>query len=153
MEQQAQKQMRLQQIQQQLAAAQQEALAANPELLAQSEALEELVVKKMVENGYDPEGSVETLESVQEDLQKEDLSDAERQKILVDAQAAQQHLQEAQSVVLQDSQFVALQESFREDLMDAMREQEPTTDELIAEFERIQLEIIDSTPAQQGGGR
>ncbi|QIT57176.1 hypothetical protein HC341_07840 [Aquisalimonas sp. 2447] len=147
-------QMELQQIQQRLAEVQQQALEDNPGLEAQRDELEDLVVRKMEEAGYDPDSSMETLENVQGQIQDESLSDEERQQMLQEAQQAQQDLQEAQQVAMQDDEVVEAQQAFQDDLMDAMRDIEPDTDEMIEDFQRIQEEMQGGMGGQggQGGG-
>lgn len=155
MEQQGQEggpQMELQQIQQRLAEVQQAALENNPGLQQQREELEDLVIRKMEEAGYDPDSSMETLESVQAGMQDESLSDQERQQMLQEAQQAQQDLQEAQQVAMQDDEVVEAQQAFQNDLMEAMRAEDPETDELIEEFQQIQQEMQGGMGGQQGGG-
>lgn len=151
-------QMRLQEIQQRLAEAQQKALDENPGLQSQREELEELVIQKMEEEGYDPNANMETLENAQSQIQNEDLSDEERQQMLQDARQAQQELQEAQQAAMQDEEVVEAQEAFQNDLMEAMREQEPETDQLIEEFRSIQQEMRGrmgqgGAPGQGGGAQ
>lgn len=146
-------QMELQQIQQRLAEVQQEALEENAGLQAQREELEELVISKMEEAGYDPDASMETLENVQGQIQDESLSDEERQQMLQDAQQAQQDLQEAQQAAMQDDEVIEAQQAFQDDLMEAMREIEPDTDEMIEDFQRLQQEMQGGgMGGQQGGG-
>ncbi|MDN3517919.1 hypothetical protein QWY84_09875 [Aquisalimonas lutea] len=144
-------QMRLQQIQQRLAEAQQKALDENPGLQSQREELEELVIQKMEEEGYDPNANMETLENAQSQIQNEDLSNEERQQMLQDARQAQQQLQEAQQAAMQDEEVVEAQEAFQNDLMEAMREQDPETDQLIEEFRSIQQEMRGRMGQGQGG--
>lgn len=145
-------QMELQQIQQRLAEVQQQALEDNPGLEAQRDELEELVIRKMEEAGYDPDSSMETLENVQGQIQDESLSDEERQQMLQEAQQAQQDLQEAQQVAMQDDEVVEAQQAFQDDLMNAMRDIEPDTDEMIEDFQRIQEEMQGGMGGGQGGG-
>ncbi|SEO43376.1 hypothetical protein [Aquisalimonas asiatica] len=144
-------QMELQQIQQRLAEVQEAALENNPGLEQQRDELEELVIRKMEEAGYDPDASMQTLESVQADMQDESLSDEERQQMLQEAQEAQQDLQEAQQVAMQDDEVVEAQQAFQDDLMEAMREEDPETDELIEEFQQIQQDMQGGMGGQQGG--
>lgn len=146
-------QMRLQEIQQRLAEAQQKALDENPGLQSQREELEELVIQKMEDEGYDPDANMETLENAQSEIQNEDLSDEERQQMLQDAQQAQQQLQEAQQAAMQDEEVVEAQEAFQNDLMEAMREQDPETDDLIEEFRSIQQEMQGGMGQGQGQGQ
>jgi hypothetical protein len=143
-------QMRLQQIQQELATIQQTAFAENPQLQSLNDDLEELVTTTMQDLGYDPDGIVESLEAAQEKLEAGDLSEMERQVVIQEAQAAQQQFQAGQQAALQDSQVVAAQETLRDELLDAMREQEPATDALITEFEELQQAMIRSMQPPAG---
>jgi hypothetical protein len=141
MQQQQDPQARLQEIQQQLATAQEAAFAAHPELATQRDQLEDLVVETMEAHGYDPEARMATLDSLRGKAQDPSVSQLDRQQMMQSAQAAQQALQEGQQVALQDSSVVAAQEAFREDLMVAMRAENPATDDLLAEFEQLQQQV------------
>jgi predicted Zn-dependent protease len=135
-------QARLQQIQQHLSMVQQTAIEESPDLQAENEELDELVEEKIADQGHDPEAMIQTLSSLQEQYQSEDLTEQDRQQILQEFQGVQQQLQLAQEIAMQDSQVVAAQEVFRENLLEAMREHEPATDDLIEEFEQIQQEML-----------
>jgi len=135
-------QARLQQIQQHLSMVQQTAIEESPDLQAENEELDELVEEKIADQGHDPEAMIQTLSSLQEQYQSEDLTEQDRQQILEEFQGVQQQLQLAQEIAMQDSQVVAAQEVFRENLLEAMREHEPATDDLIEEFEQIQQEML-----------
>lgn len=146
----APEQIRLQQIQQRLGAVQQAAMEANPELQEQQAEFEELVVETMQEHGYQPEATMDTLETLQQEIQQPDLSERDRQNMMLQARQAQQRLQEAQNMALQDSQVVAVQTAFREDLVEAMKDEEPATEELIVEFEQLQQQLMGGMPAPGG---
>jgi hypothetical protein len=135
-------QARLQQIQQHLSMVQQTAIEESPDLQAENEELDELVEEKIADQGHDPEAMIQTLSSLQEQYQSEDLTEQDRQQILQEFQGVQQQLQLAQEIAMQDSQVVAAQEVFRENLLEAMREHEPATDDLIEEFEQVQQEML-----------
>jgi hypothetical protein len=143
-------QMRLRQVQQELVSIRQTAFAENPQLQALNEDLQELVTTTMQDLGYDPEGIVESLETAQEKLEAGDLSEMERQVVIREAQVAQQQLQTSQRAALQDSQVVAAKATLTDQLLDAMREQEPATDALITEFEELQQEMIRSMQPPAG---
>jgi hypothetical protein len=135
-------QARLQQIQQHLSMVQQMAIDESPDLQAANEEIDALVMEKIEDQGHDPEAMIQNLSSLQEEYQSEDLTEQDRQEILQEFQGVQQQLQVAQQTALQDSQIVAAQEVFRENLLEAMREHEPATDDLIEEFEQIQQEML-----------
>lgn len=143
----AEPQMEMQQLQQTLAETQQQAIENNPELERKGEELEDLVLTKMEEAGYQPRQDLETLEGAEERLRDPDLSAEERQQVIQseDVQQAQMNLQEAQQAVAQDEEIISAQEALREDLMAAMREENPEIDDIIARLESLQQEM------QQGG--
>ena len=130
------------QLQERLQRAQQRAMENNPALQEQADAMEDLVTDKMREAGYDPGAIMETLLAAQGQVQDERLSDAQRREILEsrEVREAQQQLQEAQQAVLQDPEVVEAQRSFEEDMMDAVRSEEPETDRIIERLQEIQLE-------------
>ncbi|TVP81746.1 hypothetical protein, partial [Thioalkalivibrio sp.] len=130
------------QLQERLQQAQQRAMENNPALQEQADAMEDLVTDKMREAGYDPGAIMETLLAAQGQVQDESLSDAQRREILEsqEVREAQQQLQEAQQAVMQDPEVVEAQRSFEEDMMEAMRSEEPETDRIIERLQEIQLE-------------
>jgi len=141
MQQQNNPQMRLMEIQQRLMAAQEQAFEANPQLQEQQEALEDLMIEKMQAQGFDPEARMATLDSLREQSQTPDLSEDQRQQMMVRAREAQQALQEGQAAVMQDSTVVAAQQALQQDVMTAMREQEPELDSLLDEFQALRMQM------------
>ncbi|MCA1788957.1 MAG: hypothetical protein LC667_03585 [Thioalkalivibrio sp.] len=130
------------QLQEHLQRVQQRAMENNPALQEQADAMEDLVTEKMRKAGYDPGAIMETLLAAQGQVQDESLSDAQRREILEsqEVREAQQQLQEAQQVVMQDPDVVEAQRSFEEDMMEAMRREEPETDRMIERLQEIQRE-------------
>ncbi len=146
---QANPQMEMQQLQQELAAIQQQAIQNNPELEQKGDALEGLVMDKMEAAGYAPRRDLETLEDAQEQLQDPELSADERQAVIQseDVQQAQMNLQEAQQAVAGDEEIQDAQVELREDLMEAMRAANPDVDDLLARLQSLQQQM------QQGSMR
>jgi hypothetical protein len=135
------------QLQQRLARAQQKAIENNPALQDKADEMEDLVTGKMRAAGYDPGGIMETLLAAQGKLQDERLTDAERRAVLESSEVreAQQQLQQAQEVVMKDPEVIQAQKALEEDMMAAIRREEPETDRIIERLEEIQRE------AQRGG--
>ncbi|MGM0553675.1 MAG: hypothetical protein ACQETK_07750 [Pseudomonadota bacterium] len=146
---QANPQMEMQQLQQELATIQQQAIENNPELEEKGDSLEVLVMDKMEAAGYEPRRDLETLEGAQEQLQDSELSAEERQSVIEseDVQQAQTNLQEAQQAVADDEEIQDAQTELREELMDAMRTENPDVDELLSRLQSLQQQM------QQGGMR
>ncbi|AGA33181.1 hypothetical protein TVNIR_1514 [Thioalkalivibrio nitratireducens DSM 14787] len=134
-------------LQQRLAQAQHAAMENNPALQEQAEAMEEMVTQKMREAGYDPGGIMETLLAAQGRLQDEQLTDAQRREIVQSPEVmeAQRELREAQEAVAQDPEVLAAQQAYEEDLLAAMRSEDPEVDRIIERLQQIQQE------AQRGG--
>jgi hypothetical protein len=135
------------QLQQRLAQAQQKAIENNPGLQDKAGEMEDLVTEKMRAAGYDPGGIMETLLVAQGKLQDERLTEAERRAVLEsrEVREAQQQLQQAQEAVMKDPEVIAAQKTLEDEMMAAMRKEEPETDRIIERLEAIQRE------AQRGG--
>jgi DNA repair ATPase RecN len=136
------------QLQQRLAQTQQKAIENNPTLQNKADEMEDLVTEKMRAAGYDPGGIMETLLAAQGKLQDGSLSDAERRAVLEsrEVREAQQQLQQAQEEIMKDPEVIAAQKALEEEMMAAMRKEEPETDRIIERLEQIQREV-------QRGGR
>ncbi len=145
---QQQAQAEIQELQQRLMQIQQQAVENNPQLQDQAEELESLVMRTMEDAGFDPEGGIARLEQIQADFQDESISDEERQGMMQEAQEIQADLQQGQQMALQDQEVIEAQEAFEENLMDAMRAEDPDTDELLARFEELRADMEQQQPAQ-----
>lgn len=128
----------MQEMQQRLSQIQRQAFENNPQLQEQAEELENLFIRTMEDAGYDPENGLDRLDAIQARMQDESVTDDERQAMLEEAQEIQMELQEGQQVAMQDQAVIDAQTEFEEDLMDAMRAEDPETDELISRFEQMQ---------------
>lgn len=126
-------------IQQRLMRAQQKAVENTPALQDQAEALEELVTRKMRDSGYDVGGIMETMLATQAKME-EATTDAQRREIMEsrEVREAQRQMQEAQQAALQDAEVQAAQRAFEEDMLSAIRREEPETDRLIERLQEIQ---------------
>lgn len=141
-------QMQLQQLQQRLMTIQQQAMQNNPQLQDEAEDLEDLVIKTMEDAGFDAEGGLARLEQLQREFQGDDVSDERRQTILQEAQEIQMELQEGQQLAMQDEEVIQAQERFQDNMLDAMRAEDPETDELLETFERLQTQMMQQMPGQ-----
>lgn len=149
-----QKQAEIQQLNQQLAKIQQETIEANPELATQRDDLLELVDTKMTEAGHDPDASREKIEDLQGQLDSGELSDEETRSVGQELRQQQSSLQQAQGQAMQDQQVQQEIQQLNEELVAAMREQNPQTDELIAQLQTAQQEyqaLMQQAMQQQGG--
>ncbi len=139
-------QMQLQQLQERLLTIQQQAIENNPQLQDEAEALEDLVIGTMEDAGFDAQGGLARLEQLQEEFQGGGIDDDRRRAILEEAQDIQRELQEGQQLAMQDDDVVRAQERFENNLLDAMRAEDPETDELLETFEQLQMQMMQQMP-------
>lgn len=155
MQQVQQKQAEIQKLNQQLAEIRQATIEANPELADQRDQLLASVDEKMAEAGHDPEASRKKIQDLQEQLQGGELSAEKNQSVSKELRQEQTAMQQAQSQAMQDEAIRTEIQSLNEDLMAAMREQNPRTDELISQLQTAQQEyqaLMQRAMQQQQGG-
>ncbi len=139
----------IQQLQQRLIQIQQQAVENNPELQDQAEELESMVRSTMEDAGFDPDGAIARLEQIQAEFEAEGTTDDQRQAMMEEAQEIQMDLQQGQQMALQDEQVIAAQQNFEDNLMDAMRAEDPDTDELLARFDELRSQMEQQFQQQQ----
>lgn len=135
-----QKQAEIQQLNEQLAAIQQHTIEANPGLADKRDAFMAKVDEKMAASGHDPEASRQKMEELRGQIDAGDLSDEEAQEVAQDLRAEQAAMQQAQGQAMQDPEVQADIQSLNQELVAAMREQDPQTDELISQLQTAQQE-------------
>ncbi len=146
-------QQEFQQLQQRLMTIQQQAFENNPQLQDEAEALEDLVISTMQDAGFDAEGGLARLEQLQQEFEGEDLADDRRQSIVEEAQEIQMELQEGQQLAMQDDDVIQAQERFENNLLDAMRAEDPETDDLLETFEQMQAQMMQQMQQMQPQGQ
>lgn len=145
----------IQNLGQELQQIQQETLEANPELAKERDELVTLMDTKMVEAGHDPSSSRDKIEELQGQLQGEELTESERQELGAELRQEMTTLQQAQGDVMQDQDVQAKRQSLNENLVAAMEEQDPKTEELISDLQTAQREyrqLASRVQQQRGGG-
>lgn len=129
-----------QQVQSELIDIQRQTLEENPELREQGEALEALITATMEEQGANPEEDTERLQELQQEAQSAELDQAERQQMAQEFQQIQQDLIRARQMAAEDEEVQQEQAQFQTAMLEAMQEQDPRTEELLAEMQEIQLQ-------------
>lgn len=145
----------IQQLNQQLMEIQESTIEANPELAEQRDDLISFVDEKMAESGYDAEAARGRIEKLQGEMQSGDLSAEEQQQNRQQLRQEMTSMQQAQGEIMQDEEFQAKRQSLNENLVAAMQEQNPKTDELISRLQTAQQEyqqLAQQAMQQQGGG-
>lgn len=132
-----------------------EAVTANPSLQEQSRAYEEQVDQAVSDSGYDLEAGREKLKEMGSRFQDEDLSQEERQKLATEFQAERRKMQQAQQQAMQREEVVAAGRELQEDILTAMKEQDPQTENLMERLRELRqqlqaMEAGNATPSQDG---
>jgi len=145
----------IQQLNQQLMQIQENTIEGNPELAKQRDDLISFVDDKMAETGYDAEAARGRIEKLQGEMQSGELSTEEQQQHRQQLRQEMTSMQQAQGQIMQDEEFQAKREALNENLVAAMQEQNPQTDELISRLQSAQQEyqqLAQQAMQQQGGG-
>lgn len=148
-------QQKAQEVRQELIEIQRNTLEENPELRDQGEALETLITDMMKEQGATPEEDMERLQELQTKAQDPELEQAERQEMAQEFQEIQRDLIRARQQATQSEEVQSEQAEFQTAMLEAMQEQNPRTEELLAEMREIQVEQqrqLQQQIEQQSGG-
>jgi hypothetical protein len=124
------------QLHQRLEEIQQAALANNPALEEQARELGAMMVTAMEDEGFDPEKSIARIQEIQDALQQENLATDQRLDLMEQAQAEYLMLEQAQAAAMEREEVQTAHTRFQEQVMDAMQDEDPATEEIIAEFTR-----------------
>lgn len=128
-------------IQQELTSIQDSVLAGSPALQAQVRALQDLVRQTMEEAGFDPVASIARLRQLELEFESLSPEDPRRTRIFEEAGDIQADLQQGQQMALRDAAVIAGQQALESDLLQAMREEAPHTDELLDRFDELRARM------------
>lgn len=131
----------LEQVQQQLLQIQSAAMTENPELQEQAHSLQQTLLKAMRDNGFEPGESLERVEQLQQRLQSEHGDGAQREAIADELRQEQQRLVAAEQEALESERVRQISDEFTENLLQAMREQDPQTDALVLELQQKHAQL------------
>lgn len=140
MQQYRQKAAKLQQIHQ-------ETIKSNPDLAQEQKDFEQQVRQAVENEGYDVDKGQQRVQEMAKKLQSGDLSDSERQAVMKDFQAERQQMVEARNAALQKPEIQKAGKQLQEDTMDAMKEQDSQTPQLLDDMEDLRTKLRSSMPA------
>lgn len=124
----------MERVQQELLQIQETAMAHHPELQDQAQALQQVMLEAMRTEGFEPLESLKRMEQLERQLQADKLDPAKRPGLIAELRSEQQRLMQAEQTALAKAEVQQARDRFMEGLLQAMREQEPRTDELIADL-------------------
>lgn len=126
----------IQKINEYLFEIQKSTLEANPEIARQREQLIERVDAEMQESGLAPQATRERIQSLRQQLQTGELSQEESQAVTQELRKAQGSLQQARQQAMQNEEIRQEQQELSENLVTAMIERQPDTEQLLVELQR-----------------
>jgi chromosome segregation ATPase len=135
-------QQELTQLQERVSAIRDTAMEENPELRKQGEDLKDLVASKIDARGYDLEGAAEKLQSIQKQLQNEDLPQDQQEQLVGEFKDMQRELLQVRNDVMQDEEVQNAQAQLQEELLAAMREEEPELNQILSQMEQAREEMM-----------
>lgn len=144
-------QKRMQSLRQQLGQIRQAAFKHNPKLKKEQSQLSQLVRSTMKKNGDDPAPHQQKLKQLRSQFQKKNLNKGQRQKIVQQAQQEEHALRSGYRKALQDKKVQKAQKQFRNDMLAAMKKQNPKTDKLIARYRKERKQMIAILTQGHGG--
>ncbi len=150
-------QQRMREIQRELGKLQEKTLEDNPELKKRADKLDERLLDKMEDLGYENvREDIARLEETMEAMESGDLSQEEMRKRMKEDRELHKELQQAQQEAMQDEEFMESWESDRrtleEDLVNTMQEEHPRAKELMEEMKRLQAQMQQGIGGGMGGG-
>jgi len=129
---------KIQQINARLQEIQTQTLASNKDLVAQRNEFQGLLDGVMKDNGFKSTATLDRLKVIVEKLQGGSISEEEQQRLQKEYQQKSQQLRLAQRKAMQNKDVQAARSAYIEELVGAMKDQNPATETLIAELNTAQ---------------
>lgn len=129
---------KIQQINARLQEIQTQTLASNKDLVAQRNEFQGLLDGVMKDNGFKSTATLDRLKVIVEKLQGGSISEEEQQRLQKEYQQKSQQLRLAQRKAMQNEDVQAARSAYIEELVGAMKDQNPATETLIAELNTAQ---------------
>jgi len=137
-----QKRNELQKLQEQLAHIQQQTVEKRPTLKKQQEDFRQLMFAKMKAKGHTPEKDIEHIKQLEAQLHGKDVDAQKRNDLLIQLRETSMKLQKGQQEVLKDKDLQASRKVLAKAILDAMKEEDPKTDQLISQAYQKEVELV-----------
>jgi len=128
-------------LRQQLATLEKNALRKNPQLEERRKALTAAVVSTMQRQGHDPQTYQQRLQALEDKMNQQGLDQKQRDQIMNEARQQIQELQQAEEQALSEPKIASDRRSLEQDLLVAMRKEDPKVDELIQRLQKAEGEL------------
>lgn len=140
-------------LSQQIGDIQKKAMEANPELQKQREDLRSLLKEKMEAKGHTPDQNIDRMKEIRKQLsESKDLPKSERQKLMQEFQNTARTFRQAQKEAMQDPEVQKARQAFQDDLMAAMKKEDPKVEQLIQDLRQARQEFQSLLKQRFSGG-
>lgn len=140
----------VEQVQQQLLQIQDAAMTEHPELQQQAEDLQRTLLEAMRENGFEPDASLARVDQLERQLRSEGGDRTQRQALANELRDEQRRLIAAEQQALESERVKLVSDQFTQNLLQAMREQNPQTDALVTLLREKHAELQEIITASSG---
>ena len=137
-----QKRNELQQLQSQLGEIQKKTMKKHPDLQKRQSDFRDLMISKMKEKGHDPDKDIGHLKSLQAKLQNKDIKPDQRKALIKDFRQTNMTLRMEQQKALQDGDVQKARQSLSNDILSAMRDEDPRTDKLLEKVKETRQSLM-----------
>lgn len=144
----------LMQVREKLQKIQEKAVDARPQLQKKQAHFAALVEKQMKSQGHSPKQELAEIQALQDKLKSGDVSGGEQQALMQQLQQKATQYQQAQLAALKDDQIRSAREDLMKDILTAMKEEDPKTEDLMQTMRQKQQkleQIHEQVLGKQGG--
>ena len=128
-------------LQNRIAQIQRDALQAHPELEKQEQGLRDLVLAKMSSDGKNAKEEMDEIIKLEEKLRNSETPEGEREALLGDYQNKAVAFRNAQNEAMKNPEVQAAQKKLMDDVMTAMKEKDPQTEQLMQQLKQKQQQL------------
>lgn len=118
-----------------------EAVQSDDALKARHEDFRKQLTAAMKEKGYTPEKDYQRMVEIRKEIQSADLDKEQRMELVKEFQKKQVELQQAQREAMQDEDLKEKRESLSQATVAAMKDRNPETENLMAEFDQVRQQL------------
>ncbi|MCS4503200.1 hypothetical protein KBTX_01044 [wastewater metagenome] len=148
--------LKVRKLSQKLSKIRQSAIKNNPDLAKQRDALRQSVNDSIRSSGVDPKKDVARLREIAKKLRAGDVKGEEQKALTKEYRKKREALLEARRKALSNEDIQASQKKFRDELLAAMKKEDPNTEDLIKQYNAAQRDLRkrmrDAAAAQKKGG-
>lgn len=148
-----QKRAELQQLGLELEKIRQEAVNKHPKLKEKQEALGNMVAEEMKSNGGTPKEDLAELRALQAKLRDQNTPESDRQALMVRLQRKAQEFEQSRRKALENPKLQKAQGELLQEMMAAMKEQDPRTEQIMLQMQQTQQEMIEIRNSAQAAGQ